>query len=105
MSLNALVDDDIGGPALPCEKIVVIPVKPSRTLAAPVVVLADTPTGISMIQFVRSLQDVQRKYWRKPSAGIGLYRLGIHRGIPSFYAGEYYDLAGFLLRAEKQATG
>jgi len=40
----------------------------------------------------------------KNSIGVGIYRSGVKRGIPSYYIGGYYDRAGFLKSYEKDGN-
>jgi hypothetical protein len=40
--------------------------------------------------------NIQSNFVKEASRGIGLYRLGLEKGLQSYYIGEYVDWAGFL---------
>lgn len=43
---------------------------------------------------------LQKEVNKNQTNGIGIYRIGIQKQIPSYYIGEYYDLAGIMKRIE-----
>lgn len=54
--------------------------------------------NLSFFEIVKNAKDIQRSINEEPSNGIGIYRNGFEKGIPSFYIGEYIDRAKILLK-------
>jgi hypothetical protein len=48
-----------------------------------------------------SAKRIQESVNPNQSNGIGIYRTGIQKQIPSYYIGEYIDLAGIMKLKEK----
>ena len=59
-------------------------------------ILKVTFVSISVLEIILKAKKIQEEVNENPSNGIGIYRLGIQRGIPTYYIGEYIDKAEFL---------
>jgi hypothetical protein len=60
-------------------------------------IAADNGNYFSEIELFFKAQKIQSKYIKFEKPGIGIFRTGIEKGLPSFYIGGYYDLAGCIL--------
>lgn len=57
---------------------------------------ADNPNHFECAELIWKAKELQESVNNQTSKGIGLYRIGFEKGLPSYYIGEYFDKAGLL---------
>lgn len=72
------------------------PLGPRGTPRPAVILRAPDGEAFNGLDLLRALHDVQAAHDTPAADGVGLYRLGIAKGLPAFYIGGARDLAGFL---------
>lgn len=77
-------------------KLVLIPFGKKGGLQKGVIVEADNQRYFNYAELVLRAKEIQEKINNEVSKGIGIYRIGFEKAIPSYYIGEYIDAAGFL---------
>lgn len=76
--------------------IVVYPYGPAGGLKKGEKLNADNNISFSFPELIWKCKEIQESINTNPSEGLGLYRIGIEKGLPSYYIGEYLDKAGLL---------
>jgi len=77
-------------------KIVLYPFGPKGGHKKSVIVHAMNDRFFTELELLWYAHNIQSRYINDKKEGVGLYRLGIEKKMPSFYIGSYYDSAGFL---------
>ncbi len=78
------------------EKIWLYPYGPKGGTKRGKIVSAENGECFGTTELISKAQDIQLNVNSNPSMGIGIYRMGIERQIPSYYIGEYIDFAGIM---------
>jgi hypothetical protein len=89
-SLNELESQ----PLLNTDKVILIPSGPNGGDKKGVIIEADDGISFGPVEILWKAHNVQSKYETNAKDGVGIYRLGISKKIPSYYLGERYDRAG-----------
>ena len=76
------------------ESIILVPFGPKGGTKKGVKI--ESENGFTVFEIIEKAKKIQEDVNENPSNGIGMYRLGIQKGIPSYYIGEYIDKADFL---------
>jgi hypothetical protein len=77
-------------------EMVLIPYGAKGGLKKGMVVKADNEKYFDCAELIWKAKELQESINDNTSEGIGIYRLGFEKGLPSFYIGEYKDSAGLL---------
>jgi hypothetical protein len=83
-----------GESALDIPEIFLYPFGPKGGHKKGVRIGADNGRYFSGMELFFKAQKIQSEYIKSETPGIGIFRTGIEKGLPSFYIGHYYDLAG-----------
>lgn len=78
------------------DKIVLIPLGNKGGLKKSVIVTAKNQTFFEVTELLWKAKELQETVNSTISNGIGIYRMGIEKSLPSYYIGEYLDLSNFL---------
>ncbi len=78
---------------IPCDAVVLVPYGPKGGSKSGVVVTA-TDGGLMVADLMLEAKRIQEATNPGTSNGVGLYRLGWQKRLPSYYIGEYQDRAG-----------
>jgi hypothetical protein len=62
---------------------------------------ASNGKAFTTLEALWQANNLQSEYVKSKSNGIGLYRLGIEKGLQSYYIGEFHDRAGISLAGTK----
>jgi hypothetical protein len=80
---------------LQCSSVALLPRTQRGACGLPCYLRKDQGTAFSALDVLWAAYKAQRPYQNRASDGIGLFRSGLAaKGIPSFYVGEYHDVAG-----------
>jgi hypothetical protein len=93
---KTLLDKSILDQKIPTDKIVLIPFGNNGGLKKGTIVTADNPNHFECAELIWKAKELQESVNNQTSKGIGLYRIGFEKGLPSYYIGEYFDKAGLL---------
>lgn len=52
--------------------------------------------GFKYMELIYHANNINAPYFTESNTGIGLYRIGVEKGIPSYYIGSHYDQAGII---------
>lgn len=88
-------------PIIQTEKIWLYPCGPKGGFKKGEIIKAKDNGGFSTIELLVNASRIQREVNNNQTNGIGIYRIGIQRQIPSYYIGEYFDLAGIMKRKSR----
>jgi hypothetical protein len=77
-------------------EMVLIPYGPKGGLKKGTIVRADNGKYFECAEVIWKAKGLQENINDITSEGIGIYRIGFEKGLPSFYIGEYKDSAGLL---------
>lgn len=83
-------------PVIGTNSIVLVSFGPNGGQQRGVQINTEGQDGFKVSELLWKANLIQSEIYDRSSAGIGIYRLGYDKGIPSFYIGEYLDLAGTL---------
>lgn len=83
--------DDFTTQKVETNAIIIYPYGPTGGLKKGVKLFADNNTYFSAAELILKSKEIQESVNRNPSDGIGLYRIGAEKGLPSYYIGEYLD--------------
>ena len=72
--------------------------------SVPFLVTADNGKNIPLEELLFKANQIQSSLKTEKSAGIGIYRSGIIKGIPSYYIWSFYDLAGTMMEYENMGV-
>ncbi len=78
------------------DKLVLIPYGNKGGLKKGTIVNADNSKFFVASELIWKAKELQEAVNNQISNGIGIYRLGFEKGLPSYYIGEYVDSAGLL---------
>jgi len=81
---------------LQTDKIVLIPYGNKDGLKKGTVVTANNLSYFECSELIWKAKELQETVNNQISKGIGLYRIGFEKGLPSYYIGDYIDKAGLL---------
>lgn len=77
-------------------KVVLLPYGDKGGLKKGVVISADNSTYFNGAELLWKAKEIQKVVNDNVSDGVGLYRIGYEKGLPSYYIGKYLDKAGLL---------
>jgi len=81
-------------------KIILVPSGPDGGLKKGITIEAKNNTSFTCTELLWNAQNIQADYIStKIEAGIGIFRQGFEKGVPTFYIGGFYDSAGLLNEA------
>jgi hypothetical protein len=80
--------------SLRTNKIVLLPFGRKGGLKKGTIIQADNGSFIPIHELLWKAGQLQEAVNNQDSIGVGLYRLGFEKGIPSYYIGEFIDSAG-----------
>ena len=80
---------------LPINKIFLCPLSKNKSIKKGEI-LESNNQEISFYEILVKAFEMSKKIGKTDSNGIGIYRLGIEKGVPSFYIGDYIDIAGIM---------
>ena len=83
------------------EKIWLYPFGPKGGLKKGELITAKNNKEFTIYELLESAKRIQQSVYLNESDGIGVYRLGIQKQLPSYYIGEFIDLAGVMKLKEK----
>lgn len=83
------------------EKIWLYPFGPKGGFKKGELITASNNKEFTISELLTSAKRIQESVNPNQSNGIGIYRTGIQKQIPSYYIGEYIDLAGIMKLKEK----
>ncbi|MGY6647409.1 hypothetical protein [Wenyingzhuangia sp. IMCC45574] len=81
-------------------KIWIYPFKCNNSFSCAKLIHADNQRSFSGVELLTKAYAIQNAVNPIKTEGIGIYRIGIQDGIPSYYIGEYYDIAGIMKEEE-----
>lgn len=94
--IKTLSDKSILDQKLPTYRIVLIPFGNNGGLKKGTIVTADNSNYFECAELIWKAKELQEAVNNRTSKGIGIYRIGFEKGLPSYYIGEYFDKAGLL---------
>lgn len=83
------------------EKIWLYPFGPKGGLKKGELITAKNNKEFAISELLESAKRIQQSVNLDQSNGIGIYRIGIQKQLPSYYIGEFIDLAGIMKLKEK----
>jgi len=95
-----IFDNNFLSQKLQVAKIVLLPYGNKGGLKKGSVISADNSVNFSCVELIWKAKEVQEAVNSRISDGIGIYRIGFEKGLPSYYIGGYYDTAGIIKRSE-----
>ena len=95
-SFQALLPANLQSQQLPANQVVLIPYGNNGGLKKGTVVTAANGSFFEGSELLWKAKELQEAVNDKVSTGIGLYRIGFEKGMPSYYIGQYIDNAGLL---------
>jgi hypothetical protein len=95
-SLKLMNDNAFLMQTLQTNKIILIPYGNKGGLKKGIEIIADNFEYFECSELIWKAKDVQESVNNQISNGIGLYRIGFEKGLPSYYIGEYIDSAKLL---------
>jgi hypothetical protein len=84
------------------DKLVLIPYGSKGGLKRGTSLSADNSKYFVASELIWKAKQLQEAVNTDISNGIGIYRLGFEKGLPSYYIGEYFDRAGLLQLADNK---
>ena len=82
---------------LPVTEIALQPFGPKRGTVKSTIIKSMDEKGFTFNELIWNAHTIQRIHIRESErAGVGIYRSGHQKKMPSFYIGGYYDAANFL---------
>jgi len=94
--LKKLPDSDFLKQKLQADKIVLLPYGVKGGLKKGQIVTADNESYFDCEELIWKAKRIQESMNNETSKGIGIYRIGFESRLPSFYIGQYIDLAGIM---------
>lgn len=86
---------------LQAEKIILVPSGPKGALKKGTIIEAKNGMGFTCVELLWNAQNIQANYSpHQITPGIGIYRLGYQKRLPTFCTGGFYDAAGVLEDSE-----
>lgn len=82
-------------------EVVLYPYGPKGAIKKGEIVKANNGENFTTTELLWYSHNIQAKHVKEKSKGIGLYRLGIEKGLQSYYIGEFFDKAGSILYNSK----
>jgi hypothetical protein len=90
------IDYNLQGQKLLTDKIVLLPFGNKGGLKRGIIIEADNSTFFECSELIWKAKELQEAVCSQISNGVGLYRIGFEKHLPSYYIGEYIDKAGLL---------
>lgn len=81
---------------LEANEIVVLPFGQKGGIKKGEKLTANNDEYFTLPELIWKSKSVQESAYPAESNGIGLYRIGFEKGLPSYYIGEYFDKAGLI---------
>lgn len=101
-SVDNLYDNSFLCDKIQTEKLVLLPYGTKGGLKRGRTVTADNSKYFEGPELIWKAKELQEAVNYQISNGIGIYRIGFERGLPSYYIGEYIDSAGLLKEKESR---
>jgi hypothetical protein len=95
-AIKNLNDKEFLNDRIDTNKMVLIPYGPKGGLKKGTIVKADNGKYFECAEAIWKAKGLQENINGNTSEGIGIYRIGFEKGLPSFCIGEYKDSAGLL---------
>lgn len=95
-SFQAFLPSDLHAQRLLIDRVVLIPYGNNGGLKKGSVVEAANGAFFECGELLWKAKELQEAVNNQISAGIGLFRIGFEKGLPSYYIGQYMDSAGLL---------
>lgn len=83
---------DIANQEVDSNKIMLVPHGPKGGIKKSV--LVEGKTNLTVSEIVKTAIDIQKPIEGQENNGIGFFRFGFEKGLPSYYIGNYIDKAG-----------
>jgi hypothetical protein len=83
------------------EKVWLYPFGPKGGLKKGELITAKNNKEFTIPELLKSAKRIQQSVNINKTNGIGIYRIGIQKQLPSYYIGEFIDLAGIMKLKEK----
>lgn len=83
------------------EKVWLYPFGPKGGLKKGELITAKNNKELTISELLESAKRIQQSVNLNQTNGIGIYRIGIQKQLPSYYIGEFIDLAGIMKIKEK----
>ena len=90
------VSSEILNQKLDIEEIIVLPSGPKGGFKKGEKLTANNNEFFTVSELLWKSKAIQEAVNSERSNGVGLYRIGFEKGLPSYYIGEYIDKAGLL---------
>jgi len=94
--INAASLDELTDQRIETDSIIVYPYGPAGGLKKGEKLIAANSTFFSAAELIWKCTEIQQAVNSNSEDGIGLYRIGTEKGLPSYYIGSYFDNAGLL---------
>ncbi len=78
------------------EKVWLYPIGPKGGLKKGELITAQNNKEFTVSELLESAKRIQNSVNLNQTYGIGIYRMGIQKQLPSYYVGEFIDLAGIM---------
>jgi hypothetical protein len=85
------------------KEIRLYPFGPKGGFKKSVVVKADNGEFFTSIELLWKAHNIQSQYIKEIKGGVGIYRLGIEKGMASYYIGNLYDSAKIVKEFEQNS--
>lgn len=82
--------------AIQTDKLVLLPYGNKGGVKKGTIVTADNTKFFESSELIWKARELQEAVNNQISNGIGIYRLGFEKGLPSYYIGDYIDRSGLL---------
>jgi hypothetical protein len=94
LQASRILPESVFTQKLLAEKIVLIPYGNHGGHKKGSVITADNCEYFECVELIWKARQLQEAVNKQISIGVGLYRSGFEKRLPSFYIGEYFDFAG-----------
>lgn len=95
-SFDADLITELGNQQLQTNTLIILPYGPAGGRKKGEKLVADNGNYFSAAELIWKSKQIQESVNKSVSIGIGIYRIGTEKGIPSYYIGFYLDSAGLL---------
>lgn len=95
-TIEKLSDKSFCNDKIQTNKIVLIPHGNKGGLKKGTIIHSNNEKYFEASELIWKAKELQEAVNKQISKGIGIYRLGYEKGLPSYYIGEYLDAAGLL---------
>ncbi|SFN99671.1 hypothetical protein [Salegentibacter flavus] len=89
------VEKELSSESLNINRLFLIPFGPKGGLKKSVQI--ESEVNLTLFEVIKAAQEIQESVNNEMTNGIGIFRDGFEKGIPSYYIGEYIDRANNVL--------